>query len=210
MTRRVSLEDFDGLPEPAPQPPETEPAPQIDLDAIRSAAYEDGYKNGWDDCHAENVKSEQAVSSNLAQNLKEVSLTYREARSDVLTAIRPVIDTIIEQLLPKIADDGLGALVAGELMPLIKEAGSLEPELVGAPAIVPMLQKLVDQFDDPAVRVRPDPGLSSAQVALRLGAEAREIDLSKAIAEIGAELDRFTTRLIAETASDQQQETPGE
>ncbi|MEM9317789.1 MAG: hypothetical protein AAGA70_02145 [Pseudomonadota bacterium] len=200
MTRRISLEDFDSAPKAQPEPkvppPPTEP--EIDIEGIRAAAFEDGYKSGWDDCHAENVKSEQAVSSDLLQSLKDMELTFQEARGDVLAAIRPVIDAIIEQLLPKLATDGLSAMVAKELMPLLEDAADLQAELLGSPQVVPILRKLVDLRDDTSVRIRPEPSFSAAQVSLRLGSEARDVDLTTAVEQISSELDQFTARLIAE------------
>ena len=198
MTRRISLEDFDGPEKSPPRQEPMEPVVAVDTDALRSVAFEEGYKSGWDDCHAEHLKSEQAVSSDLARSLRDMEATYRDARSDVLSALKPVIDAIVEQVLPKIASDGLGAMVAQELMPHLAEASDLEPELQCAPAMVPILQKLVDLRDDVSVRIRPETSFSGSQVALRLGAEARNIDLTSAMDQIGKELSSFTDRLIAD------------
>ena len=197
MTKRISLEDFDGSASSVVKPPETQ-AEAVDTDALRSAAFEEGYRSGWDDCHAEHLKSENAIASDLARSLHDVETTYRDARSDVLSAIKPVIDTIVEQVLPKIAASGLGAMVAQELMPHLQNASELEPELQCAPPMIPLLQKLIDQRDDISVRVVPEPSFSGAQVALRLGAEARNIDLTGAMEQIGKELASFTERLIAD------------
>lgn len=200
MTRRISLEDFDG---PAPvEPVRTDPVPQIDIDAVRSAAFEQGYKSGWDDCRAEHLKSEEAVSSDLCQSLKDAELSYREARNDVLSAIKPVIDTIISQLLPKLAADGLSATVAQELMPLLQDASDLEPELICAPSVMPVLQQLINKRDDLEIRMHPEPSFSGGQVALRLGAESRDIDMGEAVEKIAEELASFTDRLIADLPKD--------
>lgn len=204
MTRRISLEDFDGeTPKrEIPVEPTTPQAPEVDTDALRSAGYEEGYKSGWDDCHAEHLKSEQAVASDLARSLRDMETTYRDARSDVLMAIKPVLDSITEQVLPKIASDGLSAMVAQELMPHLETASQLEPELQCAADMVPVLQKLFDDYDDITVRIRPQPSFSGAQVSLRMGAEARNIELSAAIDEISKELSTFTERLIADLSPD--------
>ena len=203
MTRRISLEDFDGPETNPPKQEALEPVVAVDTDALRSVAFEEGYKSGWDDCHAEHLKSEQAVSSDLARSLRDMETTYRDARSDVLSALKPVIDAIVEQVLPKIASDGLGAMVAQELMPHLEEASELEPELQCAPVMVPILQKLIDLRDDVSVRIRPETSFSGAQVALRLGAEARNIDLTSAMDQIGQELSSFTDRLIADLPKSQ-------
>ena len=203
MTRRISLEDFDGLETNPPQRAAPTPVVTVDTDALRSAAFEEGYKSGWDDCHAEHLKSEQAISSDLARSLRDMETTYRDARSDVLSALKPVIDAIVEQVLPKIASEGLGAMVAQELMPHLQVASELEPELQCAPDVVPILQKLVDHRDDISVRIRPETSFSGAQVALCLGAEARNIDLTSAMDQIGQELSSFTNRLIADLPNNQ-------
>lgn len=203
MSRRVSLEDFDGTaPRPAPRAPAPQP-PDIDEDALRSAGFEDGYKSGWDDCRAEHQKSELAVSSDLAQSLRDVEVTYHDARRDVLTAIKPVIDTIIAQVLPKIASEGLGAMVAQEIMPHLDAASELEAELHCAPDVVPVLQRLLNDREDLPVHIRPVPSFSGAQVALRMGAEARNIELSAAIDQISHELSSFTERLMADLPPNQ-------
>lgn len=206
MSRRIALEDFDG---PAQQTTvRPEPQPQIDQDAIRSAAFEEGYKSGWDDCRAEHLNSEKALSSDLAQAMSDAGVTYRDARRDVLTAIKPLIETIVSQLLPKLASDGLAALVAQELMPLLQEASDLEPELFCAPKVAPIIQNLLQKREDLNFRIRQEPTFTGAQVLIRFGSEAREIDLSEAVAQIGSELETFTERLITDLPETQKGPTP--
>ena len=211
MSKRLSLEEFDdgiAQPPPAAEPaPPAPAAPQIDVDAIRLEGYDTGYKSGWDDCHAEHLKSEDAIGSDLVQALREVKLTYQDARGDVLTAIRPVIEAIIERLLPKLATDGLGAMVSQELLPLIEDAADLRCELVAAPSVIPLLQKIVSRHSEIDVRLRPEPTYSTAQVSLRMGAEAREVDLGDAVAQISREIDEFTSRLIAAAPSSDTERT---
>lgn len=198
MSRRVSLEEFDG-PEQLVAPPQIAAAePLVDLDALRSGAFEEGYKSGWEDCRAEQHKAEDGISSDLAQSLKSVDLTYRDARRDVLSAIKPLIDAIVSQLLPKLGEAGLGAVVAQELMPMLQSGSELEPELRCAPQIGPVLQNLIEKRQELNIRVAQDTSLGSAQVTLRLGAEARDIDLDAAIEKIGTEFETFTDRLIAD------------
>lgn len=200
MTRRISLEDFDdGVPEKVPvQETATAPSPDFDSVDLKLKAFEEGYKSGWDDCHAENVKSEQAIASDLARSLSELEMTYHQARRDVLTAIRPVIDTMVGQLLPRIANDSLCAMVVQELLPHLENATELEPELQCSPDAEPVLQKLLSDREGISVKITPEPSFSGAQVALRLGAEARNIELSVAIEQISQELSEFTERLIAD------------
>ncbi|MEM9757201.1 MAG: hypothetical protein AAF914_14460 [Pseudomonadota bacterium] len=204
MTRRLSLENFDGAPrraaDPAPKPQAEPAASQPDVEALRAEAYEAGYNSGWDDSHAEAVRAQTSISSDLAQTLSDVRFTYEEARVDLLAAIRPVIETIIEQLLPRLAAEGLTASVAHELLPLIDTASDLRFELRAAPDVVPVVEKLITLRSDIDLRVQPEPTYSGAQVSLRMGSESRTIDLGDAVDKISAELRSFTDRLLNDTA----------
>lgn len=198
MTRRISLEDFDGSTQRTEATPQPTQLPEVDTDALRTEGYEAGYKSGWDDCHAEHLKSEENVGSDLARSLRDIEATYAEARADVLSAIRPVINTIVGQVLPEIANEALGALVTQELLPHLSDAVNVEPELLCSSEALPILRKLLASQDGISVNVRPDPGFSGAQVALSFGAETRNIELSAAVDAIGKELASFTERLIQE------------
>ncbi|MBF9035264.1 flagellar biosynthesis protein [Rhodobacterales bacterium HKCCE2091] len=197
MTRRLFLEEFGSEVEelePAPPPPEREP--DIDLEGMRLDAYEAGYKSGWDDCRAAQSESEAGLSGDLGQAIRDAGFTYHEARAGVLAAIRPVLEAMVEQVLPVLSTSGLAAMVAAELMPRIEAAADLQCQLVASPALLPRLEKLVEAAGV-EVRLVGEPAYSDAQVSLRMGAETHEIDLARATEEIAEELRRYTEGLAA-------------
>lgn len=196
MTRPLNLDDFGADADLSAPEPDTDPGQ--DLESMRLDAYEEGYKSGWDDSRAAQSKSDTAIADDLAQAIRDANFSYHEARGDVLAAIRPVIEAIVEQVLPSLARGGLAAAVTAELIPALEQAAHLDCELVAAPDTIPILVKLMEDVSGLEVKMRPEPTFSPAQVSLRMGAETREVDLSRAVAEIGRELDQFTQRLIAE------------
>jgi flagellar M-ring protein FliF len=73
------LEDFATLAGPAAQAP-SDPAPAL-ADAERLAAYEQGYRAGWDDAVRAEAADQARIGAELARNLQEMSFSFHEARS---------------------------------------------------------------------------------------------------------------------------------
>ena len=195
MSRLLNLDDFGSQPKAEPA---VAAAPQIevDIDVIRDGAFEKGYESGWEDCHKAHSDCAAAVSSDLAQSLMGLDVTLGEAREDVLNSIRDLLTAIVQQVLPALAKEGLVAVVHDQLLPIIRNATDLKPELVAAPATIPTLELLLEA-ETSEVRLRPEPAYAASQVSLHIGVERHEVDLSRAILEISRSIEEFSKEQIS-------------
>ena len=108
------LEDFGGTRGAAG----SHPAPNDEeIETRRLAAFEEGYQAGWDDALHAHTQDRMRLTSDLAQNLLDMSFTYNEAYTHLFRELRPLL---IERG-QDIAQVGLGAephLGLGQPQPL--------------------------------------------------------------------------------------------
>lgn len=188
------LEDFGDFKSAAPVT-----LTDVTLEERRLAAFESGYEAGWDDCLKAQSESSQRVSSDLAQNLHELSFTYQEAYASILKSLEPLLRGMVDAVLPQAAQKTLGVRIAGMLQDLAKEHGQQPVQIVTAPANSAAVEELIATDDLPLpVMVEDEPSLGDGQVLIRIGGTEREIDLSEVLAEI----DRSVTGFFEENQKD--------
>lgn len=168
------LEDFS-----APEATPDKGLSEEELETIRLEAFETGYKAGWDDA-ARAAKEEQShITADFARNLQDLSFTYHEAHSQVLAAVKPLLEDIVDKILPETARETIGLRLKDQLEELARRKARQRVEITVAPANLPAVEALTEQdFGFPLV-VAGDDTLSDGQVFLSLGEEETEIDLGE-------------------------------
>ncbi len=112
MTRTLKLEDFSAL---GPTPVSAaQAAPPIEPEAAL-AAFDEGYRNGWDDCARAEAEAHRKIGADLAAGLQDITLTYAEARQDVLAGLGPLFEEIAAQLLPRLGGRGRSTSRGGRI-----------------------------------------------------------------------------------------------
>jgi flagellar assembly protein FliH len=206
MTRALQLEDF-GSPGgtwshdvefDAPAAPEA--LPETGLEGGNLDAFEQGYRSGWDDCTANEVEERRRVGADLATALAEVSLTLDAAREEMMSALRPLFEEIVSQLLPAIAAEAVTPLVVEELRRIAEERCTTRVELLASPATCPVIENLVDATPELEVSVVPEPALAEGQVSLRFEEQRRDIDLSQAAAQMAEAIRDFAKGMAADSS----------
>lgn len=166
------LENFD---RPEPDFPDGQATRQTGEDA-QSESYESGYKAGWDDSLAAQATESDRLTGDLARNLQDLSFTYHEARSGILSLLTPLLLRLSEGVLPELARATLAPRLAELLNANAERIAGLPVELVIAPddesRIAPVLD---DEFGFPLTLV-PDQTLLSGQVLLRFAQSEQQID----------------------------------
>ena len=87
MSSRLILESFDA-PAVAAQPPTASPGgvqtavSAAETDARVSAAYEKGFRAGWDDCVMASSQDQSRIAEAFGRRMGEVSLSADETRAD--------------------------------------------------------------------------------------------------------------------------------
>ncbi|MHA7887293.1 MULTISPECIES: flagellar biosynthesis protein [Roseicyclus] len=193
MTRALTLEEFST--DPASPPGPTAPAAAADPETAL-AAFDEGYRNGWEDCASAEAEGQRRIGADLARALSEVNRSYEQARADILAALGPLFEEMAARLLPRLAAEAVAPAVQAELTRIADQASGGQVVLMAAPAALPALERLVDTQPDLSLRLVAEPALAEGQVSLRFAGERRDIDLGEAA-------DRMAEALRAFTAPDQ-------
>ncbi|MBS0125744.1 ABC transporter ATP-binding protein [Thetidibacter halocola] len=191
------LEDFSSTPASS-----TDMVPMIDeaeIEAHRLAAFEEGYRAGWDDAVKAQSADQAALSDGLRQALQDMSFTYHEAYGQMMTAITPLLEDLVQVLLPGMARATLGAHVVQTLKDLSHEIGALDVELAVSPDAMEAVAPLLEQDFGFPIRLVADSALSTEQADLRFGQSERQIDL--------AELLNTVTEAVQGFVHDQRRKT---
>ena len=69
----------------------TDAASSDEQESVRLEAFEKGYQAGWDDSSIAHQTEREKVSSELAQNLQDMSFTYHEAYAKLSLAMKPLL-----------------------------------------------------------------------------------------------------------------------
>ena len=163
----------------------------VSLEERRLAAFESGYQAGWDDCLKAQSENSLRVSSDLAQNLHELSFTYQEAYASILKSLQPLLRGMVDAVLPHAAQATLGSRISEMLHELAKEHGQQPVQIVTAPSNMTAIEELLADDLPIPVTVNSETSLGDGQVLIRIGGTEREVDLSGVLAEIDRSVAGF-------------------
>lgn len=151
---------------------------EAEMESLKVASYEDGYKAGWEDALKSRASEEARVSDEFARNLQDLSFTYHEAHSQVLQSLGPFLQDMVDTLLPAAVRDSIGARVVEELSDMAREQSEQGIEIVTSTADFPTVDALLKQDFGFPVQAKTDETLAEGQVYLRMGQEERQIDMT--------------------------------
>lgn len=163
----------------------------VDFEEEKLEAFENGYTAGWDDAVKSQSEDQTKVSSDFARNLQDLSFTYHEAHSHVIKAMNPLLQQIVEAVLPEVAHKTIGLRVVEQLREMARGQAGQTVEIRVAPANVAAMEKLIDQELAFPVGVSEDPALGEGQAYMRFGTSERQIDLDEVLAGIGQAVAGF-------------------
>lgn len=165
----------------------------VALEDQKLDSYEAGYQAGWDDSAKANSDAGHQVSADFSQNMRDLSMTYREAYGTLMKDVRPLLTQIVETVLPQIARATLGPRVL-ELIEAEMAAGPhAELVLFAAADDKALLQPMIDGLDESLkVDLRIDATLLSGQVRLSFdGTQEQELDTAALTEGIQSALHAF-------------------
>lgn len=187
----LRLEVFDDDPVPGAGKSETVVLDVNALEEAKLSAYESGYTAGWDDAAAAEADAQNRISADLARSLQGLSFTYHEARTHVVKAIEPLLQEVVDRLLPQIARATLGPVVVETISPIAADLVDVPITLVLNPVARPAVEALLEKTSSLPFTIVDEPTLGEGQVYLRLGEVEREVNLDHALAEISAAVRGF-------------------
>jgi len=195
MTLSTLLPDFGTTPPPAPARNDAE------LEALKREAFNAGYASGRDDVLKTGEAAAAEVSAALAATLQEASFTYHEARSQLLTALRPLLTQLVELVLPDLARATLAERVAGEIAAAADMATAAEVRVHAAPETLETLERLADRNAGVPVDLDADPTLGPGQVLLQFADGERQIDLDELLEGIRSAVSGYLEDNLQEAAN---------
>ena len=166
----------------------------LDLSALEEAklaAFDTGYRAGWDDAAAAQTGDQSKIGADLARSLQSLDFTYQEARAHVLKAVEPLMLEIVGKLLPEIARSTLAPILLETLMPLADGLADAPITLVLNPAARLAVEALLEQATGLPLTIVEEPTLGEGQAWLRLSGTETKVDLDNATEKIAAAVRSF-------------------
>lgn len=196
---RNFLEDF------SLRPAETQPAGEAPdeaaLEAAKLESFETGYRAGWDDAIKAQSDESGRISSDFAQNLQDLSFTYNEAYRQALDGVTPLLDEMLQALLPHVLQETLGLHLREQLVAMAQEIAHREVLIAVAPGTAPQVAPLLEQEFGFPLRLEEDATLAEGQADLRFGDTEKQIDLSGLLQEVSQAVEGFTHENRRNTAN---------
>lgn len=157
---------------------------EADMEGQRLEAFENGFKAGWEDAIKAKTDESAQISSSLSQHLQDLSFTYHEASGHMLDAISPLLNEMVNVLLPEIARATIGAHIVEQLKELAKEIGTIEVQVaVSAENVATLSDLLSEDFGFP-ISVIEDDTLAAEQADIRFGSTEKQIDLGDLVTSV--------------------------
>lgn len=167
---------------------------EMALEEEKLEAFERGYQAGWDDSAKAQSDETARVTSDFANNLKELSFTYHEAHNHALKSLKPLIEHIVHAVLPQIAGRSLAAQIA-EQVGEIAANGKGEAVIAVSPANAAAVRALLPENPGFPLVVRADADVGEGQAFLSFAAEERQIDLEEVLAGVNNAVEAFFIEL---------------
>ncbi|MFN3644670.1 MAG: flagellar biosynthesis protein [Gemmobacter sp.] len=170
-----------------------------ELEDTRLAAFEQGYRAGWDDAAAAQTDAAAQAQDTLAQCLGTLAADRTAMLRHVLAALRPLIEEMTARILPTVARAALPQQIADALLPFAEIVGDTPVDLRINPAAAAEAEAiLIARGPDLPVRIVEDPALGHGQATIRLGTSETRIDLDGAVSRIARLTDDFFAQIAKE------------
>lgn len=195
------LEDFGSVPE---QRGATLSDEEIETQKLES--FEDGYKAGWDDAAKAQSKDRRNLSTDLSQNLLDLSFTYNEAYAHMIKGLRPLLTEMTTKVLPEAMHATIGQRVVEEVLRIANQSQARCNVAVLVPSEnLAAVEEVFEQDFSFPVTVREDASLAPGQVQMSFDAQEIELNLDSLMSEIQQAVESFT-QSISSGADDEQRE----
>ncbi len=176
VTDSIALRLDDFGPQPAPtKPPDSGPDPTAS-DTLQT--YDEGYQAGWDDAQSAAEKTHAHVSAEFARTLQDLSFTFHEARFHAEAALEPLVQAMVECVLPDLLHTAFPQKLLDLLIPLAKDLEGQTITLRCAEHDLEALTQLTQVDYGLPLRLVPEPSLLPGQATFVLGHEHHAVDVA--------------------------------
>lgn len=173
---------------------------QDEIEALTRDSYETGYKAGWDDSVKAQNEEAGRISADLARNLQDLSFTYHEARTQMLKDLRPLLEQLVDLVLPELARETLSARIVQEIHAHAEAGSASQVRILAAPDSRLALDRLCDEDFGFPIQIAEDPDLGTGQVLLKFATGERQIDMDELLSGIRSAVAGFFEDNLGERA----------
>lgn len=182
MTIIHFLEDFAG------------PEPVIESDdqvsEVQLNSFEDGYNAGWADALKAQDDENRRITSGLAENLQDLSLTRAEIERQIFNDLKTALLPMLGKIMGKVAHQNLGAIIVERILDFTSRATKSDVVLRLHPSARERLEKLLSEDLD-SIPLQDDEDLTPEQVCLSFGKDTQILNPSETVSEIETLLADF-------------------
>lgn len=187
MAMPLRLEVFQVIEEPEVPALVTEE----ELEEIRLAAYETGYNAGWEDSGQQAERQEAERRAAVERQLEALNFTYHEARGHVLRALEPVLEAMLQTLVPEAARASVVPMVIEQLLPLAGPASETPVTLRISPGSRDDFVAAFTGMPLPPIKLVESPDMATGQAEFSFDTQQTRVDLSHVVDELHAAIRRF-------------------
>ena len=155
----------------------------VEIEDQKLSSFEKGYSAGWADAIEAQNNDHARISSELTQNLLDITFTYQESLAEILQSLDEFFQILIELIIPKIMEEAFGTSIVECLMEMAGEQTDQQIDLVVPAGTGAVLRSMLTRKFSIPIRLIEDPNLTDGHVKLRIGHAAQEI-CGKEIIEI--------------------------
>jgi flagellar assembly protein FliH len=170
----------------------------LELEEVKLASFEQGYSAGWEDAVAAQNAETTRLRGDLGNNLRQISLSYEEARRHILEALEPLLSDVLAKVMPKVAQDTLPHIVSEHLKPFFATIAAAPVTITCSPVALPQIRDLLDNHSSLPLQFIAEPSLSERQVYLSTDKIEQRIDLDGVIQAISAAIAAYYRIEISE------------
>jgi flagellar assembly protein FliH len=144
------------------------------------AGFEDGYKEGWVDAQAAAQSETSELNAEVASALQEAGFAYFEARQHIFNSMRPLLEAMVDQVVPALAKDAISYKIVEQLKEMSEKA---EPpmHILCAPETAEKLGDILSQHVSFPVEIRTENTLTETQAVLKFADGQTNIDLASIV-----------------------------
>lgn len=185
------LEDFGAQPMAVSAQGPATGVSEADLEGQKLESFEKGYRAGWDDAVKAQSDDRTRIDSGFGQHLQDLSFTYQEAYGHVMAAVSPLLQDVVDKLLPEIARASLGLHILEQLEAHAQQIGREEVQIAVNPTRIEAVNALIGEDLAFPVRVVEDDTLGEDQADLRFGGHEKQLDLGELTTSVTEAIEGF-------------------
>lgn len=170
------------------------------FEALRDSAYSDGVKTGAEAASRAFEDEKTRTLAPILEALNDMAFSQVEACQATLKSMRPMVEQLVQTVLPESARLGFGAEVSALLCKAYEKAPASQITISVAPDAVASIQRLLAP-SKADFSVEPDPALDGLQARVNWQGGYDQIDLDAALNGVRMAIDTFFSK-IEKTGTD--------